>query len=337
MTKKQQEAARKKLASLIEGSTGDRKAIGVGKDPQVALALATIDQGIEKGSRKINIDRIEKDYPEVAAVIRKIMAESDEKLGGPVIMREQTAIDIKAYERAAISATQRGKLTQLQEQLIAIIDGKTKYMPTVLREKKPKKATAGLIDEKPATKPKKAKAVESKDDPWSRVPARSRNKQKREAMEMVNRAIEAGGIYPLDENASYWRGNFLFLDPDDGNVYYGRLTPGVLARTIAQQLLQDTGKNMRGLTAMVRRSMEVYEKLPPTKAAAQFMVEKDGKLVPRTISPSKTYMDAMVKSFTDKGMEFAPIVRLDALAEPPAQPEGKRRFVPLSPLTGLMK
>jgi len=81
----------------------------------------------------------------------------------------------------------------------------------------------------------------------------------------------------------------------------------------------------------------VYEKLPPTKAAAQFMVEKDGRLVPRTIDPSTIYRAALVKSFTDKGLEFEPIVRLDALQESPAQPEGKRRFVPLSPLTGLMK
>jgi len=338
MTPKQQAAARKKLQEKIEGSTGDRKVYGVGDDAAVKLALQTIDQGIPlgQGQRRLDIDKVEEDYPEVAAVIRKIMADSDEKLGGPVILRNQTTIDTKAYQRASINAGQRGKLSRLQEQLVAIIDGKSKFMPTVLRSKAVK-ATDGLVEESAATKTKKTKPKEAEYDPWASVPARSRNKRKREAMEMVNRAIEQGGIYPLDENASYWRGNFMFLDPDDGNVYYGRLTPGVLARTIAQQLLQDTGKNLRGLTAMIRRSIEVYERLPPTKAAAQFLVEKDGKLVPRTMSPSKTYMDALVNSFTSKGLDFSPIVRLDPLQEPPAQPQGKRKFVTLSPLTGLMK
>lgn len=332
MTPKQQKAARKRLEERIEGSVGDRPKYGVNDDPGVSRALRRIDEGIPLGpGRRIDLDEIEKKYPAVVAEVRAIMAESDAKHGGPVILRNQTRIDTSPSQRRSAIASARGKLPRLQEQLVSIIEGNSKFMPTVLRPTKAK-PTQGLVDEKAKAKGEPAK--EPPYDPWSRVPARSRAKRKREGMEMVARAIEQGGIYPLDENASYWRGKFVFLDPDDGNVYYGRLTPGVLARTISQQLLQDSGKSLQALTDMIKRSIQVYERLPPTKAAAQFVDEKGA---PRTVAPTKTYMKAIEQYFEERGLPFSPIIRMDPLQEPPAPPQGKRRFVPISPITGLTK
>lgn len=333
MTPAQKKKAREKLESKIEGSTGDLPVYGVGSDPAVAAALRLIDEKIPlaKGKRRIDLDKresglmgIEEDYPQVVAQVRQIMSQSDVS-GGPIIMRDQTSMDIQPWERRTMVAKGRGALTRAREQLTSIIDGKSKFIPTVLRQSGAR-ATAGLSD---------APAKGQSFDPWASVPSKYRSIRKRTALEFVQRALEQGGIFPLDEKAGYWRGKFIFHDPEDGNVYYGRLTPGVLARTISQQLVQEDPARFRILKDMIRRSMEVYERLPPTKQAAQFLDETGA---PRAIRPSKTYLDALAKIFQDKGQEFSPIIRMGNPWDDDApKPQGTRRFTTISPVTGLTK
>jgi hypothetical protein len=327
MTPSQKRRVLEDLESTVEGSVGERAQFGVNADPGVSQALKLIDENIPfaKGKRRIDLDSLEEKYPEVVAEIRKIMASSDERFGGPVILKNQTTIDTRPEQRRSMLATGRGKLTRLREQLESIVEGKTKFIPTVLRERR---ALSDLSD-----KPADPKAP-AKFDPWAAVEPKYRAIRKQTGMEFVQRMLQQGGIFPLDEHASYWRGKFLFLDPDDGNVYYGRLTPGVLARTIAQQLVLENPAKFRQLTDMVRRSMEVYERLPATEAASQFL---DQNGAPRAIAPTKTYLNTLVQLFESQGKPFQPIIRLNPLEDAPAPPQGKRRFVPVSPLIGLNK
>lgn len=342
MSRAEKKAAREALKLQSDGSTGDRAAYGV-QGPEVSAALALIDEKIplQKGKRRIDLSKrksgltaLEEDYPEVAAQVREIMKPVSG--GGPIIMREQVANDIKAHERRRFLAQGRGRLTRFREQMANILDGKSKFVPKVLRDR-PARATEGLVDqpaEAAGGKPKKERY-----DPWADVPSGDRATRKSDAMEFVQRAIQQGGIFPLDEEVPFWRGKYLFYDPDDGEVYFGRLTPNVLARTI-MQMAEDTDPNtFARVRDMVRRSMEVYERLPiwaRDKAGRLKYADESG--APRLMPPTINYMKSLQTFMAKQGREFNPIPRLgnpwdnDAPAPSPG-----RRFTTISPVSGLTK
>jgi hypothetical protein len=342
MSRAEKKAAREALKAKSAGSTGDRAAYGV-QGPEISAALALIDEKIplQRGKRRIDMSlrksgltAMEEDYPEVVAQVREIM--KPVKGGGPIIMREQVDNDIKAWERRRFLAQGRGRLTRFREQLANILDGKSKFVPKVLRDRSAR-ATEGLVDqpaEAAAGKPNKERY-----DPWADVPTKYRAIRKQNALEFVQRSIQQGGIFPLDEEVPFWRGKYLFYDPDDGEVYFGRLTPNVLARTI-MQMAEDTDPNtFARVKEMVRRSMEVYERLPiyaRDKAGRLKYADESG--APRLMPPTTNYMKSLQTFMEKQGKEFNPIPRLgnpwdnDAPAPPPG-----RRFTTISPVTGLTK
>ncbi len=342
MSRAEKKAAREALKLQSDGSTGDRAAYGV-QGPEISAALALIDEKIplQKGARRIDfstresgLTALEEDYPDVAAQVREIM--KPVVGGGPVIMREQVGNDIKAYERRKFFAKGRGRLTRFREQMANILDGKSKFVPKVLRGRSAR-ATEGLVDqpsEAAGGKPKKERY-----DPWADVPSGDRATRKSDAMELVQRAIQQGGIFPLDEEVPFWRGKYLFYDPDDGEVYFGRLTPNVLARTI-MQMAEDTDPNtFARVREMVRRSMEVYERLPIwARDRAGRLKYADESGAPRLMQPTINYMKSLQTFMEKQGREFNPIPRLGNPWDNDAPaPQPGRRFTTISPVSRLTK
>jgi len=118
----------------------------------------------------------------------------------------------------------------------------------------------------------------------------------------VEKATVEGGIFPLDEVAPYWRGNFQYIDPVDGQLYYGKLPPEILAPLIAQQLLIDNPGTIKSMLGTVRRAMEVYSHTEPTgRVLARHRRTKepiwlDESGVPRNYRPTPSY-DKKIKEF----------------------------------------
>lgn len=335
MSRAEKKAAREALKLQSDGSTGDRAAYGV-QGPEISAALALIDKKIplQKRKRRIDLAAIEADYPEVVAEVRKIM--EPVKGGGPIIIRDQVDNDISAWERRKFLARGRGRLTRFKEQLYSILEGKSKFVPKVLRDRGAR-ATERLADTPDTPDGKKRKAEPY--DPWSDVPSKYRAIRKANAIEFVQRMVKQGGIFPLDEEVPFWRAKFLFYDPDDGNVYFGRLTPGVLARAI-MQMAEDTNPNVyRQLKDTVRRSMEVYERLPiwaRDKPSRLKYADESG--APRLIAPTTNYMKSLEDMFEQQGRVYSPIPRMGNPwdDDAPARPNS-RRFTTISPVTGLTK
>ena len=165
----------------------------------------------------------------------------------------------------------RGPMTRRREQLVNIIEGQSSSVPPALQR------LIGKADAPP------------------------------DLRAAVEKAVLEGGILPLDDVAPYWRSNFTYIDPVDGQLYFGKLPPEILAPLIAQQLLIDNPGTMQSMVGTVRRAMEVYSQTGPTgRMLARHRITKepiwvDESGTPYDYEPSATYDEAIKEYYESKG------------------------------------
>lgn len=274
-----------------EGSVGPAYEYDVGQEPAVAQALSLIDKNVKPNPRfdpanpqAINPQTgqpyLEFTYPAaLPARIKRLLSAQGAPEGGRVMLRYGTRPMSAAGERRLMGEG-RGPMTRRREQLVNIIEGQSASVPKALQR---------LIGNKDAAPDLKA---------------------------MVERAAVEGGILPLDEVAPYWRGNFTYIDPSDGQLYYGKLPPDILAPLIAQQLLIDNPGTMQSMVGTVRRAMEIYEQVEPSGRALKYMDESGA---PQTFSPSKPYMEQIIEFYRSQGQPIPEIqMRESGLKRPGA-------------------
>lgn len=294
-------------ASVPEGSvsTPDNDyyyRTGVGQHPAIKKALGLVES---KWSRNPDFDPSNPDAVDAAGnripqykpqsehftgVLNRLLEGEDVPQSGRVLIDYGTSGNMNASLERSIMGEGRSPQAKYRELVHKVMSGEHKAAPKALR---------GLVDGRPAPD---AAAAGPRDpmagmSPQDRVAASGK----------LQNLLDQGGILPLDEMAGYWRGIYTYIDPADGKYYMGHLSPELLSRLIAQQLLIDNPHDIARLIPVVARSMEAYDMVPPSGKALEFYNENG---MPRIMQPSGEYLKTMGEELQRRGIPPKPEVRL---------------------------
>lgn len=261
---------------------------GVGNDPNVAAALRIADQRARLNPKydPANPDAVDAEGrpipkwdidPHFVETMKTLLTTEGTPQSGRIIQRRGTSGNMNASLERSIMGEGRSPLDKYRELVYKVLEGEYKDAPKALR---------GLIGEgRPARKRKLREGEVAPPDPLSMLTP----EQRVAATENLRHLLEQGGILPLDDMAAYWRGIYEYTDPADGQKYFGHLSPEIVARFIAQQLVMDNPHDIARLIPVVERSMKAYDMIPASGKALEYFIEANGN--PRVFLPASGKLD----------------------------------------------